>query len=499
MNVFNSKLAAIGLAAFVFASCSDSNSDPASPDAPIVNPVDLTTVKLVSQQIDNSRIANYKNSTAKARKFFLTRAGENFITTMPTAPENTGNALALNGAADLTAGTYEITSKKTINFAGKTIEGATIFVNGGCTMQYDKDTQMTNTTIVLKSSATLEYNNSDGTGVMIPKGCTIYCTNPKNNVVAKGLIKIDGNLYADFRGKTSQDKDLSTGLGAIKETSSEEKEKSITPTQDITFGPNANVYINGSIRAINLNVESGANVYAAGNLFNNDANGNSTINGNLWVKGFVKARTLDVNGYLKSETAIKVTNQFNVNNGANVEASYINVTNNTKDGQKVIEKGEATLTLKGTGKITIGNKNVITANNLVTDNASEGQITLAGDNAVAVIKAHKFTNNGNSNIVALATTGNNSTFLLQFQENYSGSKEYTTFEDLDIAATYADYDKVADKTTPNVTLREEAHKKYGYEWSGDPNTIAEQAKLDLIASEGSADGQSATWIQPADG
>ena len=499
MKVFNSKLAAIGLAAFVFASCSDSSSDPASPDAPIVNPVDLTTVKLVSQQIDNSRIANYKNSTAKARKFFLTRAGENFITTMPTAPENTGNALALNGAADLTAGTYEIASKKTINFAGKTIKGATIFVNGGCTMQYDKNTKMTNTTIVLLSTATLEYDNSDGTGVMVPEGCTIYCTSPKNTVVATGLMKIDGYLYADFRGQTTQGKDLSTGLGAIKETKPEEKEKSITPTQDITFGSNANVFINGSIRAINLKVESGANVYAEGNLFNNDANGNSTINGNLWVKGFVKARTLDVNGYLKSETAIKVTNQFNVNNGANVEASYINVTNNTKDGQKVIEKGEATLTLNGTGKITIGNKNVITANNLVTDNASEGQITLAGDDAVAVIKAHKFTNNGNSNIVALATTGNNSTFLLQFQENYSGSKEYTTFEDLDIAATYADYDKVADKTTPNVTLREEAHKKYGYEWSGDPNTIAEQAKLDLIASEGSADGQSATCIQPADG
>lgn len=499
MKVFNSKLAAIGLAAFVFASCSDSSSDPASPDAPIVNPVDLTTVKLVSQQIDNSRIANYKNSTAKARKFFLTRAGENFTTTMPTAPEKTGNALFLNGAADLTAGTYEIASKKTINFAGKTIKGATIFVNGGCTMQYDKNTKMTNTTIVLLSTATLEYDNSDGTGVMVPEECTIYCTSPKNTVVATGLMKIDGNLYADFRGQTTQGKDLSTGLGAIKETKPEEKEKSITPTQDITFGSNANVFINGSIRAINLKVESGANVYAEGNLFNNDANGNSTINGNLWVKGFVKARTLDVNGYLKSETAIKVTNQFNVNNGANVEASYINVTNNTKDGQKVIEKGEATLTLNGTGKITIGNKNVITANNLVTDNASEGQITLAGDNAVAVIKAHKFTNNGNSNIVALATTGNNSTFLLQFQENYSGSKEYTTFEDLDIAATYADYDKVADKTTPNVTLREEAHKKYGYEWSGDPNTIAEQAKLDLIASEGSADGQSATCIQPADG
>ena len=32
MKVINSKLAAIGLAAFVFASCSDSNSDPTGGD-----------------------------------------------------------------------------------------------------------------------------------------------------------------------------------------------------------------------------------------------------------------------------------------------------------------------------------------------------------------------------------------------------------------------------------------------------------------------------------
>lgn len=46
MKVFNSTLAAIGLAAFVFASCSDSNSDPAGGTAPVINPADLTSVKL---------------------------------------------------------------------------------------------------------------------------------------------------------------------------------------------------------------------------------------------------------------------------------------------------------------------------------------------------------------------------------------------------------------------------------------------------------------------
>ena len=498
MKVFNSTLAAIGLAAFVFASCSDSNSDPAGGTAPVINPADLTSVKLVAQQIDNSNIANYKNTTANARKFFLTRAGAtNFTTAMPTAPtkESFSKVLNLSGPADLTKQAYTISSGKDINFTGKKINGATIFVDGKCTMQYDETTQMSNTTIVLLSSATLKYN---GTGDMIPSGCTVYCTNPRNVFSAKNDIKINGNFYANFREKKSDgSKDLITGLGAIKETTPAEKDKSITPTQNITFGSGANVFINGSIRAINLQVENGANVYAEENLFNNDNNGNATINGNLWIGGFIKTHTLDVNGYLKAEEALKVTNAFNVHDGANVEASYINVTNNTKDGDKVIAKGEATLSLNGTGKITIGDKNVITANNLVTDNASAGQITLAGKNAVAVIKAHKFTNNGKSNIVAFATPGTNSTFLLQFQENYSGSTQYNTFEDLDIAATYADYDKVADKTTPNVTLVDKDHKKYGYQWSGDPATIASQAKLDLIASEESANGQSATCIQSA--
>ena len=500
MKVFNSTLAAIGLAAFVFASCSDSNSDPAGGTAPVINPADLTSVKLVAQQIDNSNIANYKNSTANARKFFLTRAGvTNFTTAMPTAPtkESFSKVLNLSGPAELTKQAYAISSGKDINFKGQKINGATIFVDGKCTMQYDETTQMSNTTIVLLSSATLKYN---GTGDMIPSGCTVYCTNPRNVFSAKNDIKINGNFYANFREKKSDgSKDLITGLGAIKETTPAEKDKSITPTQNITFGSGANVFINGSIRAINLQVENGANVYAEENLFNNDNNGNATINGNLWIGGFIKTRTLDVNGYLKAVEAVKVTNAFNVHDGANVEASYINVTNNTKNGDKVIAKGEATLSLNGTGKITIGNKNVITANNLVTDNASAGQITLAGENAVAVIKAHKFTNNGNSKIVAFATPGTNSTFLLQFQENYSGSTQYNTFEDLDIAATYADYDKVADKTTPNVTLVDQDHKKYGYQWSGDPATIASQAKLDLIASEESKGGQSATCIQPFEG
>ena len=496
MKVFNSTLAAIGLAAFVFASCSDSTSDQGK-ESPAIIPADLTSVTLTSQDVDNSRVVNYKNSTANARKFFLTRAGEaNFITGMPEdMPVEPGNALTVNGTRDLIGEgkAFAISGKKTIDFSGKTIKNATIFIQGGSTMKYNATAG--GNTFVLEGNAKLEYT---GSGVMVAENDIVYVKKAIGTLAATGDMIINGTLYANLRSTSSETgKDLISGLGAIKEQTKEEKENSITPKQNITFGQGAKAYINGSIRAINLKVENGAYVYAKANLFNNDNNGNATINGNLWIGGFIKTRTLDVNGYLKAEEAIKATNAFNVNNGANVEATYINVTNNTKDGDKVIAKGEATLSLNGTGKITIHDKNVITANNLITDNKSKGQITLEGNDAVAVIKAHKFTNNGASRIEALATPGTNSTFLLQFQENYSGPNQYNTFEDLDIAANYADYDKVADPSTPNVTLIDQKHKKYGYQWSGDPATIASQAKLDLIASEESAGGQSATCIQSA--
>ena len=497
MKVFNSTLAAIGLAAFVFASCSDSNSDPAGGTAPVINPADLTSVKLVAQQIDNSNIANYKNSTANARKFFLTRAGEaNFITGMPEdMPVEPGNALTVNGTRDLIGEgkAFAISGKKTIDFSGKTIKNATIFIHGGSTMKYNATAG--GNTFVLEGNAKLEYT---GSGVMVAENDIVYVKKAIGTLAATGDMIINGTLYANLRSTSSETgKDLISGLGAIKEQTKEEKENSITPKQNITFGQGAKAYINGSIRAINLKVENGAYVYAKENLFNNDDNGNAIINGNLWIGGFIKTRTLDVNGYLKAEEALKVTNAFNVHDGANVEATYINVTNNTKDGDNNVIKGAATLSLNGTGKITIHDKNVITANNLITDNKSKGQITLEGNDAVAVIKAHKFTNNGASRIEALATPGTNSTFLLQFQENYSGPNQYNTFEDLDIAANYADYDKVADPKTPNVTLINQKNKLYGYQWSGDPATIASQAKLDLIASEESTDGQSATCIQSA--
>lgn len=492
MKVFNSKLAAIGLAAFVFASCSDSNSDPTG-GSPAINPAEITNITLKSQTVDNSRVINYKNSTAKARKFFLnTRVEDSSIfPVFKDAPEEE-NAKQLNNAADLTNKNYAITSNKSLNFAGKTIEGATIFVHGGSTFEYDNTTKMTNTTIVLQSSATLKYT---GNGEMIAKGNTVFCTDAKNKFVATGDININGELYANFKGTSSQGKDLTTGLGAIKETTAAEKAKSITPTQKVTFGANAKAYIKGSIRATVLNIENGANIYTTSNIF---SNGTVNIKSQLGIEGFLKAQDLNVDGYLAAgkNSAIRVFGTMNVNGGAYISANYINVTNNTKDEKGKIVAGNATLNLNKNCLIRLSNKNVINVNNLVTDNSNQGQIELAEDNAVAVIKADKFENDGNERILSFKTSGNNSCFLFQFTKCFNGSTELNTFEDLAIQATYIDYDK----TTQNdmVDYKDENNKNYGYEWKGDASKLVATQKLDLIASaEDPKDGESATCIQPA--
>ena len=517
MKVINSKLAAIGLAAFFFASCSDSNSDPTGGSESQVNPAIVSSVNLKSQNIDNSRVINYKNSTAKARKFFLNTRAENSVVfpDFKDAPTEGESAKQLNNPADLTNKQYAITGNKTLNFAGKTIEGATIFVHGGSTFEYDATTTLKNSTIVLQSSGTLKYT---GNGEMISAGNTVFCTDAKNNVVASGDININGEFYANFKGtSTSTGKELMTGLGAIKETTPEDKDKHITPTQKITFGDKAVAYIKGSIRATELNINKGAIVYTTENVF--DSKG-FNLNGSLKVDGFVRvgdfttltadnratAADMTVNGYLETgaNSAVKVTGTLNANEGSKIVANYINVTNNPKNGknQATDDKGntipgDATLNLKGNCSIILNNKNVINVNNLVTDNTS-GQIELAENNAVAVIKADKFVNNGAERILSFLTSGENACFLFQFTKNFMGSTELDSFDALTIQATYIDYDKT--DQNQKIDYKDDNHKSFGYKWTGDASKLVETKKLDLIASsENPGDGESATCIQPANG
>ena len=481
MKVINSKLAAIGLAAFVFASCSDSNSDPTGP-TPNVELAETITANLTSSSAAElaARVSNYKNTTANARKFFFSRATQTRAfasadyVTIPAVPEG---ARQWSSAEDMTAGkTYLITSKTTLDMSGHKLAGTTIFVKGNSKLIFNSS--IAGCTIYVDGGATLEYK---GKGALeIPANTTII--NDGGSIIAENDINVAGKLYAKYTKESG-------GIGSINDYDKNNKKAIITPKHNITFKNGSEAYIGGSIRAVELNIEKGATVNATKHIMNATT---VNVNGALKFGGFLRTETLNVKGEMiaSEKSAIKASKVFNAEAGSRITADYINVTNDTKD---------ATLNLKGNCQININNKSDIYTNNIVTDNASAGQITLNDDNAIAVIKAKKFTNNGDNQIKALATSGNNATFLLQFTECYTGATKENTFEDLDIAASYLDYDKATKGNGISVKEQEDGadYKAYGCEWAGKPETIIAAPKLDLVAEDKNKDNDmSATCIQP---
>lgn len=484
MKVFNSKLAAIGLAAFVFASCSDSNSAPTGGPESKVDVAETITANLTSSSAAElaARVSNYKNTTANARKFFFSRATQTRAfasadkVVIPAVPES---AKPWSSAEDMTPGkTYLITSKTTLDMSGCKVAGTTIFVKGSSKLSFDSS--IAGCTIYVDKGATLEYK---GKGALeIPTDATII--NDGGSIIAENDITVAGKLYVKY-------KDESGGIGAINAYDKNDKKAIITPKHNITFKKGSDAYIGGSIRAVELNIEEGATVNATKHIMNATT---VNVDGALLFGGFLRTETLNVKGEMiaSEHSAIKASKVFNAEPGSSITADYINVTNDQKD---------ATLNLKGNCKININNKSDIYTNNIVTDNASAGQITLNDDNAIAVIKAKKFTNNGDNQIKALATSGNNATFLLQFTDCYTGTTKENTFEDLDIAASYLNYDKATEGNGISVKEKKDGadYKNYGYEWAGKPETIIAAPKLDLVAEDKTPDnGMSATCIQPGD-
>ena len=490
MKVINSKLAAIGLAAFVFASCSDSNSDPTGGNTN-VDVAETITANLTSSSTAElaARVSNYKNTTANARKFFFSRATQTRAfasadkVVIPDVPEG---ARTWSTAEDMTAGkTYLITSKTTLDMSGCKVAGTTIFVKGSSKLIFNSS--IAGCTIYVDGGATLEYKGKGA--LVIPADATII--NDGGSIVVDQDITVEGKLYARTPNNGG-------GIGSVEAYDKNNKKAIITPKHNITFKQGSDAFIGGSLHAVELNIEEGATVNATKHIMNATT---VNVNGALKFGGFLRTETLNVKGEMiaSENSAIKASKVFNAEAGSSITADYINVTNNTKNEDGSITYGNATLNLKGNCKININNKSDIYTNNIVTDNASAGQITLNDDNAIAVIKAKKFTNNGDNQIKALATSGNNATFLLQFTECYTGATKENTFEDLDIAASYLDYDKATKGNGISVKEQEDGadYKAYGCEWAGKPETIIAAPKLDLVAEDKNKDNDmSATCIQP---
>lgn len=228
MKVFNSKLAAIGLAAFVFASCSDSSSDPATPITPGTVPSEITKIGLT--QTDAAQLAasvtNYKRSSSnKARTRAIDETLFNGLTQMPNVPSNE-DAVQLNVAKDLSNEKYKTRNGKTYDFSNNTLQNATLFVVGNSTVKYNN--LGTGNTIIVQKGGKLEYTGNE---TAIPQNNTIIVLESGSySIVNNENIIIDGALYS------------SRALGKIKGEITDKKSEGI-PTQNITI--NGSVYLSG--------------------------------------------------------------------------------------------------------------------------------------------------------------------------------------------------------------------------------------------------------------
>ena len=508
MKVFNSKLAAIGLAAFVFASCSDSSSDPATPITPGTVPSEITKIGLT--QTDAAQLAasvtNYKRSSSnKARTRAIDETLFNGLTesTVPTAPSADG-AKQLNAATDLSNDKYKTRSGKTYDFSNNTIENTTLFVAGNSTVKYS-NLGSGNTIVVLKGGK-LEYTGSSSA---IPQGNTIYVLGSGSYSIANENIIIDGALYS------------SRALGKIEGHTTGDKKSEGTPTQNITI--NGSVFLSGydhivtdpesanynktiteyaSLRAKTLTINAGAKVNTLDRVTFTD---NVVLAGALHVgkAAIVKSMTIKDGGKFYSDYSAKIKNKLTMEAGSYMDLKYLNVTDNeyTDNGTEKPTKvlGNAVADLQGNCQIIIGNHGVMSFNTLKTDNTA-GQVVLGGgaDN-VAVIKADKFIYAGSDINVNFTSTPNtnNQTILAQFKECYKNGAESESnkvdFEDLNWNADVQSYDYItgggALTAGPNFSyVLKDAYK------------IADQKKLMLLSTIANydRDAQSATAIVPTD-
>lgn len=508
MKVFNSKLAAIGLAAFVFASCSDSSSDPATPINPGTVPSEITKIGLT--QTDAAQLAasvtNYKRSSSnKARTRAIDETLFNGVTksTVPEAPSVDG-AKQLNAATNLSNDKYKTRSGKTYDFSNNTIENTILFVAGNSTVKYSN--LGTGNTIVVLKGGKLEYT---GSGSAIPQNNTIYVLESGSYSIDNENIIIDGALYS------------SRALGKIDGKITDKKSEG-TPTQNITI--NGSVFLSGydhivtdpesanynktiteyaSLRAKTLTINAGAKVNTLDRVtFTNDV----VIAGALHVgkAAIVKSMTIKDGGKFYSEYSAKIKNKLTMEAGSYMDLKYLNVTDNKYDKNGTEEKptktvGDAVADLQGNCQIVIGNHGVMSFNTLKTDNTS-GQIVMGNDaDNVAVIKADKFIYAGsdeNVNFVSTPNT-NNQTILAQFKECYKNGAESAgnkvDFEYLNWNSDVQSYDYI---TGGGALI---AGDNFSYKLK-EEYEVAKQKKLMLLSTIANydRDTQSATAIVPTD-
>lgn len=482
----------VGLAASVslLSACSDSNdaNDSGSVDVPVVSGLDATSNTDAAELA--KRVTNYKSAGTRA-------VNETVFAGLLSMPEEP--------VIDVT----KMTDLKTIANLGELANGGTYYIKKGDNIDFRESSYLKNCKIYIQSGGTMTYRGytSGNNEIYVLRGGKLV-QDALSPAFPSSLTGTNDKIYNYGEIETNADYFTVGCAGAALYM----KNNLSVADKYVQVQDGAGLYVGGSVRAKGFRLQSNgasrANVIGKMYVSPDGASNVWTDrielddNSNLHVGGLIETSLFySHNGKLTTDCSMKVSGSMKLEGNSSVQTNYLNVTN--KQGTAVLEQ------LDGSS-ILVGSTGVVNVDTYKCDN-TEGQVQLTEDNGVAVFKANQFAfvnNAGDDQIQNFATPKNNSTFLLQLKKvfkdatkkdnNGSHSVEFNVnstdtiaFEDLNVAASYMDYDKSGVKVV-------ETSDKCGYELSG--TDITKLPKLDVISAinyENHTDvGISATCIQP---
>lgn len=457
MNVIT-KFSALGLAAVLFAACSDSSSDNGDGNlTPEITGIGLTTT-------GGSTVTNYKvSNVAKAPR----RAD---AVNMP-AYNKPADAIDITTVTDLSrlSGNYYVPAKKEFTFKASyfNLGGCNLYVENGATFNWD-GSRIGN--LYVNTSGTVNLTVNDDPAVSIQGPVVNYGTfNVKNETQSTKSIHIIRDFYSN--------NNLS-----LQKSNAELNVSSVT------------LYVNGSVRAKKFEAQEGAKVIITGDAHVEDGSFISK-NSDVTINGYLAANSVDLgseNGNtIKVDKYIEVKKQFGIGGKTSLYANSIDASC-LKDGEGNLTS-PVTAYINDDAMIYVNNAGYLTFDNLTINNNKHIQI--AENAGVACFKARSFNcvNAASSNepIKVFSTPSNAATFLLELS-NIKVNQQEIAYDDAVIDASYYDY---ADAQTKDG-VKEVFNKDLGYRLN--KTDFGNLPKLDLLSTveNNTNDYMSATCIAP---
>lgn len=452
MKVINSKIAAIGLAAFVFASCSDSGT---SGEDSIGKAATIVGSNVTAEYADQlaSRVRNYKGAyatTTTKTRALATRAEA----AEPTVPAGTPNLSSIEKEKwnSHSGKTYVVPAGETLKADGYNIEGMTIYVKG-----------------------TLEYSSAYGSGASIN-------VLSGGKLIAKDHTEVFGDTKVSNWGTVEFPKNQKEYL--IKNTFYQNAGDLNIEGHDLNLqgGAGSTLFVKNSLIADKVTISGDAQLYVTDNATLKEGF-YMTNQAQAWVNNILTATylKLDNTTILHSGCAIKVDGDVYTNNGTNLYIMYLKAKNYKQDSGAILHlQNQSMVDIEGNYK------------NL---NNGQGKADLPDKDGVAVIKANAFyynasdkkgdCNPGGAKTVdcsIFSTSGDNAHIIIDTNAIYGSEWATTPITDDNTTIVWNNNANILfkdDSEAKNYVIKKTECNPNGYNADKEP---AKKPTLDLISS-----------------